>query len=163
MPDLLFQGLQQYASRHQLRLAAQLGSGIHGLVHVALKQETLQECAVKAHHELQYYTSERDAYFRLRRANSHDIRGLNVPQLLNWDHDLRVIEMSIVRKPFLLDFAGATLDHRIEFPEEVWREWEKEKREQFGTRWPAVQQIISELEGFGIYLNDVSPRNIAWE
>jgi len=76
---------------------------------------------------------------------------------------LLIIQMTIVSKPFLLDFAGVTLDHRPDFSEEVWREWEEGKREQFGNRWPDVQKVISELETFGIYLNDVSPGNIAFE
>jgi hypothetical protein len=88
---------------------------------------------------------------------------LHVPQLLNFDDELQIIEMTIVRKPFLLDFAGATLDHRTEFPDEVWSDWVEGKREQFGNRWSAVQKVISELETIGIYLNDVSPSNIAWD
>lgn len=110
------------------------------------REGTLQESAIKARDHAKYYASELEAYRRLERGNIHVIRDLNVPQLLRCDDALRVIEMSIVRKPFLLDFAGATIDRRFEFSAAVWREWEAEKREQFGMRWPEVQKVISELE-----------------
>jgi hypothetical protein len=70
--------------------------------------------------------------------------------------------MSIVSRPFLLDFAGAYLDQRPEFPDEVWSEWETDKREQFDARWPTVQAVLSALEKLGIYVVDVSPSNIAF-
>lgn len=50
--DVLFQRLQQYATQRRLRVAAKLGSGIHGLVHVALKARSLEESALKAHHDI---------------------------------------------------------------------------------------------------------------
>jgi len=39
-------------------------------------------------------------------------------------------------------------------------EWEAEKGEQFGDEWPDVQRILWTLEGYGIYLLDISPSNI---
>lgn len=113
-------------------------------MHEAVSMDGANRSAVKVHHSFNTYINEREAYRRLRGALVNQILSLNVPQLLDCDDRLLVIEMTIVTKPFLLDFAGATLDHRTEFP-------------------PAVQKIISELEAFGIYLNDVSPSNIAWE
>jgi len=86
-----------------------------------------------------------------------------VPQLVNHDDPLRVIEMSIVVRPFVLDFAGAYLDAAPKFPDEVWQEWEAEKLEQFGARWSAVRKVLAALEEWDIYLVDVSPSNIAGE
>jgi len=79
-----------------------------------------------------------------------------------FDDELRVIEMTIVARPFVLDFAGAYLDVRPEFPEDVWIAWEAEKREQFEQRWRVVQAILEGFEEFGIYLLDVTPGNIAF-
>jgi hypothetical protein len=132
-------------------------------VHVAIREDTLERSALKVHHAVEAYLSEREAYQRLAAAAVNQIHSLNVPQLLNWDDQLLIIQMTIVTKPFLLDFAGATLDHRAEFPEELWDEWEQAKQEQFADAWPFVKKVISELETFGIYLNDVSPSNIASE
>jgi hypothetical protein len=73
-----------------------------------------------------------------------------------------VVEISIVTRPFVLDFAGASLDARPQFPEEAWAEWESQKREQFGHRWKTVQAVMDAFEDLGIYLVDVSPSNIAF-
>lgn len=69
--------------------------------------------------------------------------------------------MSIVTRPFVLDFAGACLDARPPFSDEIWAEWEAEKREQFGDRWRKVQAVLDALEEMDIYMVDVSPSNIA--
>jgi hypothetical protein len=50
-----------------------------------------------------------------------------------------MVEMEIVQPPFVLDFAGAYLDRRPDFPEDVYAEWQAEKAEQFGDDWPLVQ------------------------
>jgi hypothetical protein len=70
--------------------------------------------------------------------------------------------MTIVTRPFVLDFAGAYLDAPPIFPDETWAAWELEKLDQFGARWPKVQEILAALEEMEIYMVDVSPSNIAF-
>jgi hypothetical protein len=70
--------------------------------------------------------------------------------------------MTIVKRPFVLDFAGAYLDQRPQFGDEVWADWEADKREQFEGNWPTVQKVLAAFEEFGIYLLDVSPSNIGF-
>ena len=70
--------------------------------------------------------------------------------------------MTIVTRPFVLDFAGAHLDAPPEFSEDIWADWEWEKREQFGAHWPRVQAVMAAFAELGIYLLDVSPSNIAF-
>jgi hypothetical protein len=70
--------------------------------------------------------------------------------------------MSIVTRPFVLDFAGAYLDAAPDFPDEVWTEWEAEKRDQFDNRWATVHAVLAALEELGIHMVDVSPSNIAF-
>ena len=94
---------------------------------------------------------------RLRR-----ILGFNVPQLLRIDEEFRAIEMTIVRSPFLLDFADARLDEAPDFSEDVLRQWEEEKAEIFGERWPEVTRILAALQAFGVHLLDINPRNISF-
>jgi hypothetical protein len=101
-------------------------------------------------------------YERLKRAGVTEILGFNVPQFIRADDDLRVIEMNIVKRPFLLDFAGAYLDAPPSFSDEIWAEWESGKREQFDVRWPKVQAVLGALEELDIYMVDVSPSNIAF-
>jgi hypothetical protein len=87
------------------------------------------------------------------------VMGFNVPQFLGCADDLRVIEMTIVQRPFVLDFAGAHLDTRPEFAAEIWSDWEVEKREQFEGRWrgktkhPAVK-CLAERRGKGTHGTD---------
>ncbi len=105
---------------------------------------------------------ERDAYLRLKEAGVTEVLGFNVPQLIRSDNELLTIEMTIVSRPFLLDFAGAYLDAPPHFSEDIWSEWEAEKRDQFESRWPKVQAVLSALEELDIYMVDVSPSNIAF-
>jgi len=98
----------------------------------------------------------------LREAGVTEILGFHVPQLIRFDDSLQVFEMSIVTRLFVLDFAGAYLDLPPEFPDEIWEEWETEKREQFETRWPIVLSVLAALEKFDIHMIDVSPSNVAF-
>jgi hypothetical protein len=64
---------------------------------------------------------------------------------------------------FLLDFAGAWLDQPPDFSEDVIEQWEIEKREIFGQRWPRVTEALVALRVHGIYLLDINPANITFE
>ncbi len=118
--------------------------------------------AVKVHRESEPYHREREVYERLREIGVSSIRGFHVPQLLRTNDELRIIEMTIVTRPFVLDFAGAYLDAPPEFADEIWADWEAGKREQFEARWPEVQAVLAALEQWDIYMVDVSPSNIAF-
>jgi hypothetical protein len=158
----LIQNAREYASRHQLHLAERLGFGIHGIILIAEDNSKVGKTAVKAHRSLEPYLRERDVYERLKSAGVSEVLGFHVPQLMHFDDELRVIEMSIVARPFVLDFAGAYLDIPPDFPEEKWAEWEAGKRDQFEGRWPKVQAVLGALEALDIHMIDVSPTNIAF-
>ncbi len=81
---------------------------------------------------------------------------------LRSDDDLRTIEISIVTRPFVLDFAGAYLDNPPDLSEEVWTEWEIQKAEQFDARWPIVRSVLAAFEELDIHILDVTPTNIAF-
>jgi hypothetical protein len=162
MDDVLTQNAQAFVARHQLRLAERLGFGIHGNVFVAEGNTKPGKSAIKAHRSAEPYARERDVYERLRQAGVTRILGFHVPQLIRCDDALQVIEMSIVTRPFVLDFAGAYLDSPPEFAAEIWEAWEAEKREQFETRWPIVQSVLGALEELDIHMIDVSPSNVAF-
>jgi hypothetical protein len=162
MNENLIVNAQSYASRRELELAERLGSGKDGTVFVAKRKTASARVAIKAHRFEELYFREKLAYERLRRLEISSIRGFNVPQIVDFDDNLKVLEMTIVKRPFVLDFAAAYLDRRPEFPPEIWAEWEAEKREQFEERWPVVQTILASFEEIGMYLMDVSPANIAF-
>ena len=162
MEETLIANALAYATQHRLRLAERLGFGIHGIIFAAENKRAGGLTAIKAHREFEPYGRELDVYERLRDIGVSKIHGFNVPQLVRHDDQLRVIEMSIVVRPFVLDFAGAYLDAPPDFPAEIWREWEVEKSEQFDVRWPGVQAVLTALEEWDIYMVDVSPSNIAF-
>lgn len=162
MDDVFIQNALAYAAQHQLELAERLGFGIHGIIFVADNKSEGGRTAVKVHRESEPYLRERAVYERLMQAGVTEILGFNVPQFIRADDRLRVIEMSVVTRPFVLDFAGAYLDAPPHFSEEIWADWEAGKREQFDDRWPEIQAVLAVLEEWDIYMVDVSPSNIAF-
>lgn len=86
-----------------------------------------------------------------------------VPVLLGSERDIRVIEMTLVRPPFLLDFAGCSLDEpRIE-DEHLIEHWEK-LEEMWGERFGVVQELYNELIlKHGIYYYDFHKGNLKFE
>jgi hypothetical protein len=150
------------ADRKALVIRVELGSGVHGIVFSAEYQSECGESAIKVHEREPHYARERDVYLRLQQHRISQIGGSNVPQLIAFDDDLWIIEMTVVARPFVLDFAGAFLDRPPDFSEEVLAEWRAEKQEQFGPRWRAVLAILAMLETYGIFLVDVNPGNVAF-
>ena len=168
MNEILLPNARLYAARRQLDLAETLGSGKDGIV-LAAKHKTnpadgsrSADVAVKIHCSEEAYLREKWAYQRLSIKRIKTVEGFNVPQLIDFDDALLALEMTIVKRPFVVDFAAAYLDRRPDFPEEVWAGWEEEKREQFEARWPLVQNILAAFELLGIYLTDISPANIGF-
>ncbi|GAA4447943.1 hypothetical protein [Novipirellula rosea] len=76
--------------------------------------------ALKIHERELPYRRERDVYFRLRDLKNTEIEGHQVPVLIDCDDDLWAIEMSMVNRPFVLDFGVAYLEHPPDFGYEVW-------------------------------------------
>jgi len=153
---------QAYAERHGLRIGTPLGSGHHGSVFVVERNVKPNRSAIKVHKEQEPYSREKGVYERLTQREVVAIEGFAVPQFLGADDDLLVLEMTIVEAPFIVDFASAYLDERPEFPENVWEDWRQEKREEFGERWPVVEDILMTLRMQGVFLIDVHARNIAF-
>jgi hypothetical protein len=145
----------QYAERHDRVIEKELGFGYDGIVF-----STTCQSAIKVLRYEPLYQRERDIYMRLQEAGVSNVVGFDVPLMTDYDDELWVVEMGIVSPPFVLDFAGAYLDRPPDFPDEVMEEWRKEKKEQFGDRWPQVQEIMREFRKMGIYLADVKPGNI---
>lgn len=160
MNENLMPNVRAYAAERQLLIAEPLGSGKDGIVLVG--KSSTARVAVKALRFEEFYLREKAGYQRLEERGIDSVFGFNVPKLLGFDDRLRILEMTIVTRPFVLDFAGAHLDARPEFAAEVWADWEAEKRDQFEGRWPMVEKILAAFEELGIYLLDVSPGNIAF-
>lgn len=153
---------QRYALSRNIIMGERLGFGVHGTVFAAAYNNKPGFFAVKFHREDKPFENEWGAYERLSEEQATQIRGLNVPQLLKIDREFRAIEMTIVRKPFLLDFADARLDEAPNFSEEILQQWREEKADIFGEKWPEVLRVMAALQSLGIYLLDINPGNISF-
>lgn len=121
---------------------------------------TDRQSAIKVCHHERLFQRERDVYLRLQSRRVTKILEFKVPRLIGFDNDLWVVEMTIVSPPFVLDFAGAYLDQKPDYPPEVLADWLEEKAEQFGERWQKVQAIMWAFSKLGVHLADVKPGNI---
>lgn len=146
---------QQYAEAHGVVIEKNLGFGVQGAVY-----STDRQTALKVHDREQFYQRERDVYFRLQDCKVSEVCGCAVPRLISYDDRLCVIEMTIVKPPYVLDFASAYLDQPPDYSAEVIADWKRDKEELFEESWPDVQFILFELERLGIFLRDVHPGNI---
>jgi len=90
--------------------------------------------------------------------------GHNVPELILEDGELKAIEISIVQRPFVLDFAGAKLPHEVpDFDEEIMAEHHEHLRELFGERWTDALHVAEMFRlATGYTLLDIHPGNIAF-
>ena len=147
----------EFATDRDWSLIRQLGAGYDGVVF-----EANHRSAVKSLRYQELYERERDVYLRLFDHQLTEVCGCRIPRLLDYSDRLFVVEIGIVQPPFVLDFAGAYLDRRPEFPNDVFADWQAEKAEQFGDDWPRVQSIMATLAGIGVFLADVKPGNITF-
>src|SRR6516165_9842799 len=112
--DELRRRAREYAQRYGLALADEIRCGVHGIVFMTESQpekgQAVVRSAIKVHQRAADYGQERDAYLRLKKHGVATIRGCHVPRMLRADDDLVVIDMAVVQRPFVLDFAGASLD-----------------------------------------------------
>lgn len=162
MNENLIPNIRAYAAARQLDIVEALGSGKDGIVMVGKSKTAPARVAIKAHRYAELYSREKAVYQRLQKMAVTTVLDFKVPTLIGFDDERQVIEMTVVKRPFVLDFAGAYLDRRPEFPAEVWADWEAEKHEQFEERWPTVQKVMEAFEELGIYLLDISPSNIGF-
>lgn len=155
---------QEYCRRHgcELVVGEDLGFGVHGSVFACVRPTSLSRNALKVHERIEPYRVERDVYLRLRDRGIDQIQGHHVPQLIDYDDELLVLEMSVVVRPFVLDFGGAYLDRAPDYDEEILEEWRRDKEEQFEENWPKAASILAELRRYGIYVADVNPGNIGF-
>ena len=155
--------VERYLAETGGKLLEQLGFGIHGSVFLVENNLNPAPVAVKFLRETAPFDREWRVYERLGEFRVTQVLGFQVPVMLNRYDTWRAIEMTVVHRPFLLDFAGAYLDRRPDFSPEVWEEWEASRREQFGANWGLVRAVLNELEEeFGVFVLDIHPSNIAF-
>jgi len=97
---------------------------------------------VKLFHHEPPFLRELEVYQDLLAKNIVSVNEFAVPVLIRWDDELRAIEMTIVRPPYFLDFAGAKTDEEYQLLVLHDDEWEDQcverVKENFDDRWPDV-------------------------
>jgi len=148
----------QYITTRGIRLESLLGFGREAKVFA-----TDNQTALKVHDDPDAFQRELLTYLRLATHGIERVLGHHVPKLIDADDRLLALEITIVKRPFLLDFGAARLDSAPDFPPEVLETWEQEKIEQFGDHWPQVAAIMEWMRAnAGIYLLDIHPGNIGF-
>ncbi len=154
-----FQRLQSFSKGDCRRL----GFGQQGSVF-----ETSYGTAAKVFSGVEAYRRELGVYLRLTEHRVTSIQGHAVPQLLRFSDALGIIEMSIVSRPFVLDFGKSRIDTSWEHEfrddphviEERWAHWESQFESE---QWPTVLAIYDELgRKHGVWLEDLHPGNIGF-
>jgi hypothetical protein len=123
--------------------------------------KTSRKTAIKVFLREPAYQTERDCYLIFRDSNITDIYGFAIPRLIDFNDELRVVEMDIVQPPYILDFGKVYLNRPPpHFSTETIAEWHEQQRETWGDHWPIVQRILAKLQRLGIYQLDPRPGNI---
>jgi hypothetical protein len=157
--DTVFERACRYAQSREIRIERKdrLGHGSDGTV---WKSSALS--AVKALYAEKNYANELESYKRLKEAGIRQLNGFFVPELVDFDDELMIIEMSIVEPPYLLDFGKVYIDRPPPYHNDPqlmanaqaeWQEW-------FGKHWARVAGVLQRLENYGIYYVDPRPSNI---
>lgn len=168
--DEIFGRATLYAGRRGVLLGSRLGFGKDGSVFSLLPGAgTIHgvevPSAIKVFVRPELCEREHAVYRRLADVGVGgvvQVCGHNVPVMLDYDPELWVIRMTVVARPFVLDFAGAYIDEPPEFPADVMEERCAHWADIFEHRWPAVQRIMTEFRRLGVFLLDPSPGNIGF-
>jgi hypothetical protein len=153
--------INAYELQHNCRLLGILGPG-PGQDGFVCRSDRFS--AVKFFDRRERFERELEVYRILRAKGTARIADHNVPALLNSDQALLAIEMTIVERPFVLDFAGAKRPHEVpDFDEEILAEHQERMREMFGERLGDALHVAAmfRLET-GFVLLDIHPGNIAF-
>ncbi len=137
-----------------------------GVFMIHLKKITGKEGSLawvlKLHRHAAPWRRERDCYRRLHETGMASIAGVHLPQFIREDEGWLAIEMTLVKRPFLLDFGAAWLDEPPDFPPGVWEQAEADAAEKFGDDWPRASTVLQTLAAeTGIIMGDVHPGNLA--
>lgn len=136
-----------------------LGFGQDGEVYRAHPASVLKVFA-----EARLFEAEWNAYLLLEEAAVLEVSGHAVPVLLRTDFTLRVLQLTMVQPPFVLDFARASLGERSErrWPAHVWNERMAEWQTRFRPhQWPKVLEVREALgAAAGVWVEDLHQGNI---
>jgi len=124
---------EKFASRYRVTLLHHLGPEA-GQQNAVFQSDRMT--AVKFFDRPSRFARELEVYRILLASGTRSIAGHNVPQLILADEELLVMELSIVQRPFVLDFEGAMKPEEVpDFEPLTIEEHYERLRELFGDRW----------------------------
>lgn len=133
-----------------------LGAGIDGIVF-----STSHQSAVKVYERPEPFEREVAAYRRLKKHKVKSVCGHAVPIPIQYSTKLHVVEMSIVRPPYVLDFGKSWVDAMPDMEPERIALFFQQAEEKFEDRFSRAMDIYNELKNrYGIYYFDMKPGNI---
>jgi hypothetical protein len=151
----------EYQSRYPCRFFGSLGTGV-GQDGFVLRSDRMT--AVKFFDRSERFLRELEVYRVVAAKGIRKIVGHAVPRFIRADEELLAIEMTIVTRPFLLDFAGAKRPHEVpDFDPEIIEEHMEHLRELFEDRWADALHVAEMFrQKTGFVLLDIHPGNIAF-
>ena len=155
--DNLPRELESYLQEHNLKATANLGNGQDGDV-----WKTDDNTAVKRSKRKSNHDNERRCYLRFEQLGIQEIDGFNIPELVRYDDDLLIVEMTTVSAPYIVDFGKTYIDRPPDFTPEVWSDWEDMYQEIWEDRWPIVRSAMESLKSVGIYYMDPHGNNVSF-
>jgi len=151
----------QYESKYGLHVTGRLGPGPgqDGNVY-----RTDRATAVKIFDREERFTREDAVYRILTNKGISIIAGHAVPEWINSDSSLWIIEMTIVDRPFLLDFASARTASEVpDWEPHVLDEYYEGLKEKFGANWENALHVAAMFNvATGLFLMDLHPGNVAF-
>ena len=147
--------LHQFAAARDMAIVERLGGGTDGEV-----WGTDVSTVLKAFVRQETFEIEIACYHRLEERGIRSILGFRIPKLESHDTALRVMELSTVKPPYLLDFGKAYLDRNHDFSDEAMEDWQAQMDEIWGDYWPTIRAIKNKLQSVGILYLDTKPGNI---
>ncbi len=145
-----------YTGERGRTILKKLGNGTDGSV-----WQTTVSTAVKACEDFQRYSTERDCYQLFLEKGVREIKGYAIPRLIDHSDEHMVIEIDMVKEPYILDFGKASLyGWPPHYTQEVIQELYAERSQLFDDEWPTVRSILAIMRGHGVYHLDPRPHNI---
>lgn len=153
---------ETFGHRYQRKLLGPLGVGV-GQDGRVLRSD--RNTAVKFFDSLDRFEREWEVYNVLTLRKIHFIGRHRIPRLIDADVELRTIEMTIVERPFVLDFAGAKWPWEVpDFDEAIMEAHHEHLRQLFEDRWTDALQVAEAFhQATGFVLLDIHPGNIAFD
>jgi hypothetical protein len=134
---------------------------MHGTAVLVVDPATLFQSVIKQHFREEPFLIELEAYHRLEEGDVHCLAGFQVPILIGYDVTNRILEMTVVQQPYVLDFAQCRFDFPPDFSEDVVAHEALRRQEVFGPDLIRVEAVVQALEDLGIFHLDVSTGNFS--